>query len=584
MEQERKREEFLACQGHALVIGGPGSGKTTIALQKALIRINQGLLPGQSVLFVSFSRAAVGRIIETSKLHIKAGQERMLDIQTFHSFFWKILSSHAYLLGSPKPLRIMLPQEEQIHFGKIKKKDRNIKNPEWGKWLQERERLFREEGLIAFDLFADNALALVQRSNHIKRLIAQKHPLIIIDEAQDTNEKAWLFIEQLAPHAQLVCLADLEQQIFDHLEGIGPERIDAIKRSLTPLELDLAGQNHRSPNTEIALFGHDILHGVVKGGVYKGVSAFPYNPRPPAFNLTKTLRMALGALHRQIKKETGKWGRSVAILTSSGNAAAKVSAALLASEKAVKHKLLFDENEALLSAKICAFLLEPKSEDTLHADLATAIELVRDVKRAAGVAAADQMQKWADKVKAGKIPTAGFVKALESIIQSLIANPFCGNPGKDWIEIKKLLRGTGNADLQSVAKYLDYVVGFNRGKLISSGLTTVWERDGAYTCAREVLDTALTQDQILSGIDDPNGLQVMTIHKSKGKQFDGVIILREGINLGHGYVSSLVWREDVAPYRRSRKILRVAVTRAINHTMILNPAFPDCPILTPYKL
>lgn len=55
MEQERKREEFLACQGHALVIGGPGSGKTTIALQKALIRINQGLLPGQSVLFVSFS-------------------------------------------------------------------------------------------------------------------------------------------------------------------------------------------------------------------------------------------------------------------------------------------------------------------------------------------------------------------------------------------------------------------------------------------------------------------------------------------------------------------------------------------------
>jgi DNA helicase II / ATP-dependent DNA helicase PcrA len=44
--------------------------------------------------------------------------------------------------------------------------------------------------------------------------------LIIVDEAQDTNEHAWRCIELLVPAVQVICLANLEQQIFDHLPGI----------------------------------------------------------------------------------------------------------------------------------------------------------------------------------------------------------------------------------------------------------------------------------------------------------------------------------------------------------------------------
>jgi ATP-dependent exoDNAse (exonuclease V) beta subunit len=33
------------------------------------------------------------------------------------------------------------------------------------------------------------------------------------------------------------------------------------------------------------------------------------------------------------------------------------------------------------------------------------------------------------------------------------------------------------------------------------------------------------QDLILDGVGDPDGIQVMTIHKSKSKQFDGVMVL-----------------------------------------------------------
>src|SRR6185437_8578852 len=52
------RKAILATSGHALVVGGPGSGKTTMALLAAQAR-SSTLKPGQEILFLSFSRAAI---------------------------------------------------------------------------------------------------------------------------------------------------------------------------------------------------------------------------------------------------------------------------------------------------------------------------------------------------------------------------------------------------------------------------------------------------------------------------------------------------------------------------------------------
>jgi hypothetical protein len=68
-----------------------------------------------------------------------------------------------------------------------------------------------------------------------------------------------------------------------------------------------------------------------------------------------------------------------------------------------------------------------------------------------------------------------------------------------------------------------------------------------------VLDNALAQDLILDGVDDPDGIQVMTIHKSKSKQ--GPPYTKETIRaylhfpggpVDHGYSSELRCREHVS--------------------------------------
>ena len=146
----KDRQRILDEAGHILVTGGPGSGKTAIALAKARKRIEFGLLDGQSILFLSFSRAAVGRVLEASRIHIPRQIRNCLSIQTFHSLFWEILRTYGYLLRAPRKLKILLPHDERaIRDGET---EENVQ------WAKERERLFRDEGLVAFDLFARSFL------------------------------------------------------------------------------------------------------------------------------------------------------------------------------------------------------------------------------------------------------------------------------------------------------------------------------------------------------------------------------------------------------------------------------------------
>jgi DNA helicase-2/ATP-dependent DNA helicase PcrA len=170
------------------------------------------------------------------------------------------------------------------------------------------------------------------------------------------------------------------------------------------------------------------------------------------------------------------------------------------------------------------------------------------------------------------------------VLTTLKTSSFTGDPAKDWLLVKKTLRASAEPMLIAVAQHLDYLVAFNRGKRISANLSSAWETKGEYLRAREALDDALAQDLIFDGLDDPDGIQVMTVHKSKSKQFDGVIVLRRETHNGHALVSNLVWRGDTPPYRRSRKILMVAVTRAKTHTMMVQQIWPSCPIMGVYIL
>lgn len=582
-----RRQAILDEDGHLLIVGGPGSGKTTIALQKATKIIATGLQPGQSILFLSFSRAAVARVAEASNLLVDKTVQSQMSLQTFHSFCWSLLKSHGYLLGSPKgKLRILLPQDEKALSGGLKPpKKGEPETPQWLAWQAERERLFAEEGRICFDWFAPKASELLERCCLVRELVSDTHPVIIVDEAQDTGDAAWSCIERLADLCQIISLADLDQQIFDHLEGVGPERLDHIKAALAPVFVDLGSDNNRSPGTEIAVFGNDILANTPRRAPYLGVGRQMYDPRQDP---VQWVRVALARFYRGAKAD-GLRMENIAILATTGSGVAKISAALNGGAKPIPHKVLFDEAAVLLSARLAAFLLEPKLPERRAADIATGLELLALIRRADGSATAIKEAanylKWSISIAGGKPPKTNLARSTEALINGAADLVLTGDPGRDWILIKTLLYRTGITEFKQVAGALDYLIAFNRGKRISAALSEMWMTTGAYTTARQGLDNALVQDQLLAGGDDTQGLHVMTIHKSKGKQFDAVILVRESVRQGaQEFRSSLVWRGDEAPYDRSRKILRVGITRARCYVLMLEPIFPKCPIMADYRL
>ncbi|MFE1686508.1 UvrD-helicase domain-containing protein [Streptomyces albidoflavus] len=63
MDIDGPRQAILDSAGHVLIEGGPGCGKTTIALLKARQAL-ESLEDEQQVLFLSFSRAAVRQITD----------------------------------------------------------------------------------------------------------------------------------------------------------------------------------------------------------------------------------------------------------------------------------------------------------------------------------------------------------------------------------------------------------------------------------------------------------------------------------------------------------------------------------------
>ena len=203
----------------------------------------------------------------------------------------------------------------------------------------------------------------------------------------------------------------------------------------------------------------------------------------------------------------------------------------------------------MLTARFAAFLLEPNHDNDRMPNLATALELLATAKRANGLAAAKQWQMWALAVRAGKVPRAKFVQGVLGVMDGLRAQGFSGDPAKDWTRVKIALRAAGDEHLTEAAKNLDYLVAFNRGKRISGGLGAVWMRDGQYTGARQALDLALAQDQILGGVDDPPGVQVMNVHRAKGKAVRWSHRGSRGTarRSEHGFVICVVGRRTTIP-------------------------------------
>lgn len=566
MKIDQTRQNILDAPGHLLIVGGPGCGKTTIALLKAKQTLDT-LKPEQRVLFLSFSRAAVRQITDRMTGLLERAGDELLEVRTFHAFFLNIIRSHGRLLTG-QPASFIPPDREALLEADFD-----------GDWKQEKRRLAAEEGRYVFDLFAGTAATLIERSSAVRDLYTDIYPLVIVDEFQDTNLDQWRVVKALSRSSTVICLADPDQRIFDHIEGVEEERIEHATAHLAPATFDLSKDNHRSPGNGLL----DYANAVLRNAPHRQ----PENVRTITYRYGNQWQScahhAVVALRDHL---TARLGRTptIAVLATTNTLLGQFSESLSAERSignktlpAVDHILQWDPELSAAAGHVVASIMEwpglPPAEATTNTLMAIT-DLYR-AKVAGGAASARSKIRSIDNAitalassPVGPITRSTTAKAILTACTNQIS--FTGDPVADWQTARACL--TGTADLDEILKHARRLRLLKATDELAWGLLDAWSGT-AYTAAAATVRLILAAETLTSS-QPPDPITLMSMHRSKGKEFDGVVIIEGKHN---GRLLDPVWGDG--EINAKRRLLRVAITRARHFVVFVRP--PEGQQLTP---
>jgi DNA helicase II / ATP-dependent DNA helicase PcrA len=599
-----KQKIILQTPGHLLVKGGPGSGKTTVAILKAASIIEKELGPAQQILFLSFARATVARIMEAIAEEETLTNEvrRLIDVDTYHAFFWRILKTHGYLVGFPRRLELMTPPNEAIALAAIRRGYKAQSKLTDAERLEkevreaaERTRLAEQEGKVCFSLFAPYVASLLSASSKIRRLITGASPFIILDEFQDTSAEQWNAVNPLGSGSTLIALADPEQRIFE-FAGAEAKRLQQYADTFHPAVIDLQGDNHRSKGTDIAHFGNDVLVGKFTKKTYEGVyfGTFASNANQAFARLhAETLQ----ARARQIKSGKKHW--TVAILVPTKRLTRLVSDALrdpVAGMPPIAHSAAVEMEGPILAAEFLAYLLQQTAgvqAERQCFDFICAFYRGKDgdAPTKTNATEADRIDsayaRCAEKEAAGQaVPKNSLYHAIRTTLNDARSIVLAGDPDADWLTVRRLLEASACPRLREMAADLRNVRLLERGTQLRQALSADWRANASYPNALTITRQAFVHEHFASAFRPEEGVIVMNMHKAKGKQFDEVIIF-EGWPVFNGNQIAANPHRIVRNNQRTgemgqaRQNFRVSVTRAKSRTMILTPQRDRCVLLTP---
>ncbi len=550
-------QRFIACPSHAVVTGGAGSGKTTAALRKAAACIEDGLLhPHSTALFLSFANATIERVVEHAGAMLDPTSIKRLEVSTYHGLAWSILRSHGYLLGAPRALSILSPGEENAFRAQLGDPDADV-HAEFG-------RLFTDFGQVPFDLFAELAAEILIANPAIARAYSSAHPVIFLDEFQDTSDSQWAMIQALGSASTLVALGDPDQRIYDHLPGASDRRFEDFRDAYTHTEFDLSAWNWRSPEGAIAAFGRDILAGSL-GDSYGSVDL-----KLTGFEPLSDLKWAvLGGL-RRVRDSKG----TVAILTPTKALAARVYDYFGEAQSDQLPKLGIDINadkdEAFAAVVLTASLLELTELSDASVALAcrafSRYLLTRSSKLAiSSTGLSAKMLAEATRLENGShgrelVAT----KRLRIAIDAHLDRARSGHPFADYLTALTIATESEFKELAAAGKNARTVQLLSRGSELESSLAEIWRKSGSYTGSTEAMRSSVVQFQLMSAKQGSRNLVVMNIHRAKGKEFDEVFVYEEQ--------HTPFVRQGTTDLTSSRKNMNVAVTRARKRVTVLTPA------------
>lgn len=274
--QKFNDEQYRAVRhrdGPMLVLAGPGSGKTAVIVGRVKhLILDEGIDP-HNILVLTFSRAAAESM--SSRFLRSADKPYPVTFGTFHAIFYHILKSQG-LYRSSKILtnkeKIEILKRVSIKMGLSYHCDtaglfrilecisiRKMGNEKLLNALDEDERsrldhvfepyinLCRNENLIDFDDMVNECLKALSGNDKIAGKWSERYRYILVDEFQDIDTRQYEVLRLLSGREQNVfCVGDDDQSIYS-FRGSDPGLMKRFKEEYHNVSIVRLKINYRCP-------------------------------------------------------------------------------------------------------------------------------------------------------------------------------------------------------------------------------------------------------------------------------------------------------------------------------------------------
>ena len=256
-----------------MVLAGPGSGTTSVIVERTAYMINEGKIPASSILVVTFSRAAATEMKERFLKFVNRDRSEV-TFGTFHGIFYGILKA-AYNLNASN----ILSEEEKYSILREMTEKFGQEMEQEGDFLEEiakeisvvkgncislehyyasccSDEVFREiyngyknalrtRRKLDFDDMILCCYELFSQRSDILKAWQKKFVYILVDEFQDINSLQYKILQMLAaPANNLFIVGDDDQSIY-HFRGARPEIMLNFTRDYPGAETVLLDVNYR---------------------------------------------------------------------------------------------------------------------------------------------------------------------------------------------------------------------------------------------------------------------------------------------------------------------------------------------------
>ena len=614
---DTQRQAVTHIDGPALIIAGPGSGKTRVLTYRVAHLIESGVAPW-SILTLTFTNKAAKEMKERIQ-HVAGDQGHKTWAGTFHSVFARILRIEAPKIGFPSDFSIYDSQDSKSAITAIVKnhgldpkiynasaiysrislsknnlispkayfedadrilEDKQHKMPYLYKIYELYVRKLKRSGAMDFDdLLYQMHRLLTENPDNVLEKYQKRFKYILVDEFQDTNQLQYSIIKKLVKYSgstNNICVVGDDAQSIYSFRGATIQNILNFEKDYPGISVFKLEQNYRSTSFIIKA-ANDII-------------AKNRKQIPKTIFTDKEGGERIGVIHAITDKEEARQITNLIVeqknryqlsnddfaILYRTNAQSRVFEEALKGQR-ISYKIyggtsFYDRKEVKDVLGYLRVIVNPRDEEAVKRVLNYPTRGIgaTSISKLTSIAEKENLTLW---TILKNVHHAGLSKRTENSIKQFVAmiNLFqqrvesssAYELAKHVVKMTGIIQDIKKAKtieaqnrVENVMELLDGIKSFVEEDEIDEFSTNIEDRSILSYLQNVVLITDIDKDQ-----EDVKCVKLMSVHASKGLEFKSIMIVGLEENLFPSMMA-LKSKNLQAAIDEERRLFYVAVTRA----------------------